>query len=130
MLKPGSRACFAIWGREEYCLIWSIWKQTFANLGKPTAAVADYDRFWALSGDQPALKQMFVEAGFSDVRMWHQAGNWFLKDGAHFWENIRHVIGPENGRDEAIQAEMTRLFDETKHEMRTFEKLFILVSKD
>ena len=90
MLKPGSRACFSIWGREENCLNFSICKQTLANLGgEPTG---DFNRYWALSADQPALKQMFVEAGFSDVRMWFQAGNWFFKDGADYWDGMKHLV--------------------------------------
>ena len=36
---------------------------------------------------------------------------------------------PESGRDEAIKAEMIRMFNETKNEMQVFEKCFILVTK-
>ena len=36
---------------------------------------------------------------------------------------------PEESRDEALKAEMVRLFEESKTEMRTFEKIFILVRK-
>ena len=36
---------------------------------------------------------------------------------------------PPAVRDDAMKAEIMRLFDETKHEMRIFEKLFILATK-
>jgi hypothetical protein len=37
---------------------------------------------------------------------------------------------PEKMRDEKMREEIIRLFEETKSEMRSFEKLFILVLKD
>ena len=61
--------------------------------------------------------------------MWYQAGNWFFKDGADYWDCMKDRV-PENMRDDDIRVEMIRLFDEAKAEMRVFEKLFILVSKD
>ena len=36
---------------------------------------------------------------------------------------------PESDRDEAIRAEMIRLFDEDRTKMLVFEKCFILVTK-
>jgi len=36
---------------------------------------------------------------------------------------------PEEHQDEALKAESIRLFDEALPEMRTFEKLMILVKK-
>ena len=36
---------------------------------------------------------------------------------------------PEAERDDAIKNEMKRLFEETKLEMKVFEKCFILVKK-
>lgn len=72
---------------------------------------------------------MFEEAGFTDVRMWFQMGNWFYKDGADYWDCMQHRV-PMAQRDEALKAEMIRLFDEAVPEMRVFEKLFILASKD
>jgi len=61
--------------------------------------------------------------------MWHQMGNWFFKDGEDFWEGMKNRT-PTNMRDDEMKAEMIRLFEETKPEMRCFEKLFILVSKE
>ena len=60
--------------------------------------------------------------------MWFQMGNWFFKDGADFWEGMKNRT-PANMCDDEMKAEMIRLFEETQPEMRCFEKLFILVTK-
>jgi len=72
---------------------------------------------------------MCIEAGFSeDVRIWYQQCNWYYKDGADYWNSMQWRI-PSEHRDDALRDESIRLFNETKSEMRTFEKLFILVHK-
>ncbi len=76
------------------------------------------------------LRQMFVDAGFQadDVRIWHQPCNWLFEDGEDYWNGMSLRI-PEAERDDAIKNEMKKLFEETKLEMRVFEKCFILVKK-
>ena len=74
---------------------------------------------------------MFAEAGFQadDIRIWHQACNWYFADGNDYYEQFVKERIPEQSQDEALKAEMVRLFEESKTEMRTFEKIFILVRK-
>ena len=62
------------------------------------------------------------------MRIWHQPCNWLFNDGEDYWNGMSLRI-PEEGRDDAIKQEMMRLFEETKNEMRVFEKCFILVRK-
>ena len=50
------------------------------------------------------------------MRIWYQPGNWWYKDGENYWEDFYRMI-PEEGRDEAIRAEMIRQFDESKTSM-------------
>ena len=68
--------------------------------------------------DLDALRQKFVDAGFdsSDLRIWYQAGNSWYRDGEDYWEGIKSMI-PESERDEAIHAEIVRLFNETRADM-------------
>ena len=72
VLKPGSRACFTIWGREENAQNFKIFRQAHWNLGRQ-APPNDFDRYFALSADFDALRQKFVDAGFvaDDVRIWY-----------------------------------------------------------
>jgi len=130
VLKPGSRACFTIWGRPENCLNFFIRRQAFLNLGRDPLPGDDV-RYWDLQSDHEALRRMCIEAGFSaaDVRIWYQPCNWYFKDGADYWEGMKWRI-PEQKQDEALKTESIRLFDEAKLEMRVFEKLFILVHKE
>jgi len=71
VLKPGSRACFTIWGRPENCLQFQIRNQAFINLGREPLKGDDV-RYWELQGDHDSIKKMCMEAGFSsDVRIWY-----------------------------------------------------------
>ena len=73
---------------------------------------------------------MFIEAGFlaEDIRIWYQPCNWWFKNGEDYWHSMKILI-PEEGRDEAIQAEIMRLYDEDRTQMLVFEHCFILVNK-
>ena len=72
---------------------------------------------------------MFETEGFTHVRIWYQAGNWCYTDGDDYWDCMRHRT-PETMRDEALKAEMIRLFNqEAPAGMCIFEKLFILACK-
>ena len=128
-MKPGSRACFTTWGKEENCSVFQIFRQAFRNIGREPVK-NDFDRYFALSENLDDLRQMFVDAGFQadDVRIWHQPCNWLFEDGEDYWNGMSLRI-PEAERDDAIKNEMKRLFEETKLEMRVFEKCFILVKK-
>ena len=87
-------------------------------------------RFWELQEDHEVLRRMFLEAGFStDIRMWYQQGNWLYKNGDEYWNHHGYAV-PDGHPDEAVKNESIRLFEESKAEMRTFEKLYILVHKD
>ena len=46
VLKPGSRACFTIWGRPEFCQSLTIRRQAFINLGRE-APPREEDRYYA-----------------------------------------------------------------------------------
>lgn len=75
VLKPGSRACFTIWGRPEYSSNFHTYHKARRNLGRsePAQDPNEYDRYYALSADSDALRQMFIEGGFQadDVRIWY-----------------------------------------------------------
>jgi len=104
--------------------------QALKNLGREPRPDAEADaRYYALSNDHEGIKRMCLEAGFtSDIRLWYQPCNWYYKDGADYWDGMKSRI-PAEMHDDAIRNEMIRLFEETKPEMRTFEKLMILVHK-
>ena len=72
VLKPGSRACFSIWGREENSSNFKIFLQAHRNLGRE-APPNEFDRYFAFSADLDALRQKFIDAGFvaDDVRIWY-----------------------------------------------------------
>lgn len=82
------------------------------------ANAKEHDRYFALSADLDALRQMFVDAGFKadDVRIWYQPGNWWYRDGEDYWNNMGSRM-PEHMRDDAIKNEMIRLFNEGKNQM-------------
>ena len=129
VLKPGSRACFTTWGKEENCSVWHIFRQAFYNLDREPP-VNDFDRYFALSSNIDELRQLFVDVGFQadEVRIWHQPCNWLFENGEDYWNGMCLRIAEED-RDEAIKTEMCRLFEESKSGMLVFEKCFILALK-
>ena len=64
------------------------------------------------------MRQKFVDAGFvaDDVRIWYQPGSYWYRDGEDYWQGMGPKI-PEDGRDDAIKAEMVRMFNESKNDM-------------
>ena len=50
VLKPGSRACFTVWGREENCLNFTIQSQAFKILGRELPPQED-GRYFSFSAD-------------------------------------------------------------------------------
>ena len=72
---------------------------------------------------------MFVDAGFTDVRIWHQPCNWYYANGEDYWNGCSIMV-PEEKRDDAIKSEMIRMFEEIKQDMQIFDKVMILVHKN
>lgn len=64
VLKPGSAACFSIWGREENTKQFTIPNQALTNLGREVPAGHNASYF-AFSKDRVALRALFNQAGFS-----------------------------------------------------------------
>ena len=72
---------------------------------------------------------MFVDAGFTDVRIWHQPCNWYYPNGEDYWNHFKYMV-PEDQRDETLKLEMIRMFEEIKLDMQIFDKVMILVHKN
>ena len=84
VLKPGSAACFSIWGRKEYTRQFMIPIEAYINLGREPP-VSPHMAYFAIS-DQEALRTVFKEAGFAeDVRMWYQPSNWLFRTAEDYW---------------------------------------------
>ena len=127
VLKPGSKACFSIWGRDENCQQFMIPRKALANLGRELPP-APYESYFQISKEKDLLRQKFIDAGFAeDVRMWYQPSNWFWRTSEEFYNQFC------GGKDDPeFKTEVMRLYDEETKlgGMRTFEMLMILVFKD
>lgn len=82
VLKPGSRACFSVWGRPERSLNFTILKEAKRRLGRPEN---DLPPMFHISQNIESVKKEFVSAGFApDLKCWYQPANWMFNDGEDF----------------------------------------------
>ena len=55
VLKPGSRACFTTWGREENMSVFHVFRKAHWNIGRQPPP-NDFDRYYALAADFSRLR--------------------------------------------------------------------------
>lgn len=77
-------------------------------------------------------KQIFREAGFSQVKRWYQPQNHFFRDGKDFLSdpltaNLRNLEGDVR---EAVKTTFDDLSGADSLDLRTFEAMVILAYKD
>jgi hypothetical protein len=73
VLQANSRACFSVWGHREECKQFSILNEALVNCKQDSFASGK--SIWsgtnfAISENSDKTKEMFLEAGFADVKMW------------------------------------------------------------
>lgn len=78
VLKPGSRACFGIWGTKENSFLFTSNVVAKQNLGMEPGA---HHPNFKLSEDIESLKKRVKNAGFSRVKTWFQTENFPVFDG-------------------------------------------------
>jgi len=69
VLKSGSIAAFSVWGRRENSSEMTLLEQTIAELRLPVPPAV---RSPFHLGDLQALRQRFIDAGFTNVLAWYQ----------------------------------------------------------
>jgi ubiquinone/menaquinone biosynthesis C-methylase UbiE len=83
VLKPGSRACFSVWGRQENCLQFQITSMACERLGRPAPEGPPRTNFH-LNEKKEEVCAEFLKAGFKDLKMWYQPSNWLYRNGEEF----------------------------------------------
>lgn len=135
VLKPGSRACFCVWGHKERSFQFTARGVASQQLGLPipTQNMSNFD----CGNNLDQTKQWVRDAGFSQVKAWYQAMNnpWF--DGESYVREFGQ-FNPDPSQwtddDKKLRAAMVKIFDQMSgkdtEDLCTFEACFILCFKD
>jgi len=73
VLKPGSAACFTIWGRRDRSLQFTFWSKAISKFATPEQIkMLEEERthFYLWDDNGAALKSHLETAGFTGIKMW------------------------------------------------------------
>jgi len=72
-----------------------------------------------------------LDAGFNEVKMWFQAGNWLYRNGKELVEKFLPGNNEAYSKEKEVCDEIERIFDQKyKETNNTFEILIIIAYKD
>jgi len=93
VLKPGSAACFTVWGRRENSLMFTTTDEAKKRMAAGGQAAQDnaaaggsseHSNFDVGRDMDSHYLQVFRDAGFAQVKRWYQAQNHVFRTGAEF----------------------------------------------
>ena len=84
VLKPNSRACFAVWGRKTMSLNFTTPMIARNKLGVPLSVVPGTPSNFDCSENMDKTRQLILDAGFSHIKFWNQACCWPCFTGEQF----------------------------------------------
>ena len=136
VLKPGSRACFTVWGHKERSLMFTLapmaQKNVLKNKGLPVPEEETVKTNFDVARDIKDFEAYFKQTGFNQVKYWYQPMNLHFRNGSDFM--ARSPLKDRFPDDKEVLAEMERLYDELSGkdspDLRTFENMVILAYKD
>ena len=134
VLKPGSKACFTVWGRRENTIVFTIVEQAKKNLIAKGELPAEEEKKEAsnfdLSENIEEYSAFMKETGFNEVKYWYQPMHVNYRTGEEFVKGW----GGAKAAPEVLKPEIVRLYDELSgsgsETLRTFECMVILAYKD
>ena len=134
VLKPGSAACFTVWGRPENSLMF-----TAANEGKrllnPDVEAEEplpVSDMFNVGRDIEQFLTHFQEAGFNQVKRWYQPQNHAYRTGEEFF-NLSQNPAVHNQPEEMKNATKTaydNISGANTPDLKVFEVMIILAFKD
>mmetsp|Transcript_17642 Transcript_17642/g.51353 ORF Transcript_17642/g.51353 Transcript_17642/m.51353 type:complete len:321 (-) Transcript_17642:138-1100(-) len=132
VLKPGSKACFTVYGRPENCLMSKYEMKALQTLKKEYPSVYDTEKRYKRCNDLEMWKKHFEDANFK-LLMWHQPCNLLFKDGKDLMYNyVRPMLlcyGETKLADDKENLDRLALEYEQEsgeNQLKTFEILVML----
>lgn len=113
VLKPNSRACFTVWGRREMSVNFTVRMIARKNLGlENLPSASNFD-----AGENiDQTRQLFLNAGFANVRVWNQPSNFPYFTGEDYVNTFFSGFDQDETKwtdaDRQLRAEMIKVYDE------------------